>query len=114
MYTPTIVKSSRRMSGGYSSSSSSSGYSNFRGNTQGLGYYQVLAGNSYEVPRLEVEWNYICQIFMTPLRVSGEGKLGDEMELPLVDPRDPNYDSDRHEAVVKISTLNSLIPIGSG
>ena len=48
------------------------------------------------------------------LRVSGEGKLGDEMELPLVDPRDPNYDSDRHEAVVKISTLNSLIPLGSG
>ena len=51
---------------------------------------------------------------MTSLRISGEGKLGDEMELPLVDPRDPNYDSDRHEAVVKISTLNSLILIGSG
>ena len=47
-------------------------------------------------------------------RVSREGKLGDEMELPLVDPRDPNYDSDRHEAVVKISTLTSLILIGSG
>ena len=49
---------------------------------------------------------------MTPLRVSGEGKLGDDMELPLVDPRDLDYDSDRHEAVVKISTLNSLIPLG--
>ena len=24
--------------------------------------------------------------------------LGDEMELPWVDPRDPNYDSDREEA----------------
>ena len=35
------------------------------------------------------------------LRVSGVGKLGDEMELPLVDPRDPNYDSDSDEAVVK-------------
>ena len=33
------------------------------------------------------------------------------MELPLVDPRDPNYDSDRHEAIVKISSLNSLIPL---
>ena len=26
--------------------------------------------------------------------------LGDEMELPWVDPRDPNYDSDREEAAV--------------
>ena len=26
------------------------------------------------------------------------GKLGDEMELPWVDPRDPNCDSDREEA----------------
>ena len=25
------------------------------------------------------------------------GKLGDEMELPWVDPRDPNYDSDTEE-----------------
>ena len=47
------------------------------------------------------------------LKVSGEGKLG-EMEQLLVDPRDPNYDSDRHEVIVKISTLNSLIPLGSG
>ena len=54
------------------------------------------------------------KIFMTPLGVSGEGKLGDETELPLFDPRDPNYDSDRLEAIVKISTLNSLIPLGSG
>ena len=51
---------------------------------------------------------------MTPLRVSEEGKLGDEMELPLVDPRDPNYDSNGHKALVKIFTLNSLIPLGSG
>ena len=34
------------------------------------------------------------------------------MELPLVDPRDPNYNSYRHEAVVKISILISLIPLG--
>ena len=43
-----------RMSGGYSSSSSSD-YSYSRGNTQGIGSYVDLAGNSYEVPMLEVE-----------------------------------------------------------
>ena len=48
---------------------------------------------------------------MTPLRVSGKGKQGDEMELPLDVPKDPNYDSDRDEFVVKISTLHSLISL---
>ena len=51
---------------------------------------------------------------MTPLRVSGKGKLGDEMELPLDVPKDPNYESDRDEFLVKNSTLHSLIPLGSG
>ena len=51
---------------------------------------------------------------MTPFRVSGKGKLGDEMELPLDVPKDPNYDSDRDEFLVKNSTLHSLIPLGSG
>ena len=40
------------------------------------------------------------------------------MELPLVDPRDPNYDSDREEAVEvgpvlggnKTIKLNTLVP----
>ena len=50
---------------------------------------------------------------MTPLRVSGKGKLGDEMELPLDVPKDLNYDSDRDEFVVN-SNLHSLIPLGSG
>ena len=36
------------------------------------------------------------------------------MELPLDVPKDPNYDSDRDEFLVKNSTLHSLIPLGSG
>merc|ERR1711936_153091 len=42
------------------------------------------------------------------------GKLGDEMELPWVDPNDPNYDSDREEAAEvgksKTIKLNTLVP----
>ena len=46
------------------------------------------------------------------------GKLGDEMELPWVDPRDPNYDSDRGvDAEVwpgvgfnKTTKFNTLVP----
>jgi len=46
------------------------------------------------------------------------GKLGDEMELPWVDPRDPNYDSDREDGCEvgpglggnKTIKLNTLVP----
>eukprot|EP00092_Neocalanus_flemingeri_P106838 GFUD01137092.1.p1 GENE.GFUD01137092.1~~GFUD01137092.1.p1 ORF type:complete len:495 (+),score=137.49 GFUD01137092.1:152-1636(+) len=41
------------------------------------------------------------------------GKLGDEMELPWVDPNDPNYDSDGEEAAEvgkKTIKLNTLVP----
>ena len=46
----------------------------------------------------------------------GWGKLGDEMELPWVDPNDPNYDSDSPEAGVPVTgakktiKLNTLVP----
>merc|ERR1711936_938170 len=44
------------------------------------------------------------------------GKLGDEMELPWVDPNDPNYDSDREEGEKALGAtkakikLNTLVP----
>lgn len=39
------------------------------------------------------------------------GRLGDEMELPWVDPRDPNYDSDSLEGEdKKVVKLNTLAP----
>ena len=39
------------------------------------------------------------------------GKLGDEMELPWVDPNDPNYDSDTQEGEDRtLVQLKPLVP----
>ena len=45
---------------------------------------------------------------MIRLRVSEEGMLGDEMELPVVDPRNPNYHLDSDEAVVKKKVASGI------
>ena len=44
-----------KMSAGHSSSSSGTDYSQFAGNSQGIGCYVDLGGTAYEVPRLDVE-----------------------------------------------------------
>ena len=75
-------------------------------------------------------WNYVrvasnrnC-LFITIFVKGGAGgkgtwgKFGDEMDLPWVDPRDPNYDSDHEEAAEvapgaggnKTIKLNTMVP----
>ena len=38
------------------------------------------------------------------------GKLGDEMDLPWVDPNDPNYESESEGSENKTIKLNTLVP----
>ena len=63
----------------------------------------VRAGKPLDLPGKESQgWEcIICLIYLISGGAGGKGtwgKLGDEMDLPWVDPNDPNYDSDREEA----------------